>query len=54
VAFNLQPGKDGNVTIDAASLGDRQMIRVAVDSDSAAARVLRHQNSRCATVLPMV
>lgn len=39
VAFNLRPDKDGNVTIDAASLGDRQMIRiVAVDGDSAAVR----------------
>jgi hypothetical protein len=39
VAFNLRPDKEGNVIIDAASLGDRQMIRViAVDSDSAAAR----------------
>ncbi len=39
VAFNLKPDKDGNVAIDAASLGDRQLIRVvAVDSDSAAAR----------------
>jgi hypothetical protein len=39
VAFNLKPDKDGNVAIDAASLGDRQFIRVvAVDSDSAAAR----------------
>jgi len=39
VALNLKPDKDGNVVIDAASLGDRQMLRVvAVDSDSAAVR----------------
>ena len=39
VAFNLKPDKDGNVIIDAATLGDRQMIRiVAIDSDSTAQR----------------
>jgi hypothetical protein len=39
VAFNLKPDKDGNVIIDAATLGDRQMIRiVAINSDSTAQR----------------